>query len=236
MADAATATEKDLLLSHGAHEIRNPVAVITGWVGMLKTERLGPLTDLQRGAIEHIATSTAKLAVLADEMSHVSRLLVANIPITRTRVELASLIAGEAPSVPPVLDRNVSIQVIDDAPGLAVNGDAAKLRTVFNSLMFAYRREIVTSDELCVALDRVAGPEPAIRVTIGGADRIGELRRVPFSEMVPLVENRGGVGMRLTIARFLIEAHGGQVFSKTTPGDTPRSVLILGAVVILPEA
>jgi signal transduction histidine kinase len=237
MADAATATEKDPLLSHGAHEIRNPVAVILGYVRMLATERLGPLTDLQRKAVGDMATSTAKLAVLADEMSHLSRLQAGGVKMTRARVELAQLIAAEVPSVPPLPDREVGIRVIDNAPGAAVNGDAAKLRTVFNSLLFSYRRELVTSDELCVAIDRVAGEKPATRVTLGGADRIEELRLVPFSELVPLVEFRGGIGFKLSIARYLIEAHGGRILSKMDPGITPHGPpLLAGAALILPEA
>ena len=47
MADAAPAKEKkDLLLSHGAHEIRNPVAVILGYVRILTSERTGQLTEM----------------------------------------------------------------------------------------------------------------------------------------------------------------------------------------------
>ena len=61
MADAATAPEKkDLLFSQGAHEIRNPISVILGYVRMLASERLGPLTDAQRKAVEEIGNSTGK--------------------------------------------------------------------------------------------------------------------------------------------------------------------------------
>jgi len=44
------------------------------------------------------------------------------------------------------------------------------------------------------------------------------------------------VGYKLTIARHVIEAHGGRVFSRTEPGDTPKSVLNIAAVVVLPSA
>jgi signal transduction histidine kinase len=54
--------------------------------------------------------------------------------------------------------------------------------------------------------------------------------------LIPLVELRGGVGYKLTIARHVIEAHGGRVFSRTEAGDFPRSVLNIGAVVVLPSA
>jgi signal transduction histidine kinase len=53
MADAAPAKEKkDLLLSHGAHEIRNPVAVILGYVRILTSERTGQLTEMQHKVLK----------------------------------------------------------------------------------------------------------------------------------------------------------------------------------------
>jgi signal transduction histidine kinase len=237
MADAATAAEKDPLLSHGAHEIRNPVAVILGYVRMLRTERLGPLTDLQRKALADVDTSTARLAALAEEMSLLARMLAGSIKFARARIELATLIATEIPSVGPALERDVGIRVIDNSPGAAVNGDAKTLREAFNGLMFSHRRELFTSDELCIAIDHVpGGNQPPIRVTIGGADRIEELRRLPTSDLSDLVEFRGGVGYRLSIARQVIEAHGGRIFSRTEPSTTLKSVQIIGAVVFLPEA
>lgn len=238
MADAATAKEKkDLLLSHGAHEIRNPVAVILGYVRILTSERTGPLTEMQHKVLNDVAASTAKLAVLAEDMSLLARLLAGGTPFARTRVGLSALIAAQIPSVGPGLERHVAINLIDNAPTAAVNGDTQRLGETFNSLMFAQRRELFTCDELCVAIDPVPGnEEPTVRVTIGGADRIEDLRRLPPSELIPLVELRGGVGYKLTIARHVIEAHGGRVFSRTEAGGTPRSVLNVGAVVVLPSA
>lgn len=237
MVDAATATEKERYLSFAAHEVRNSAAVILGWVRMVTGERLGPLTDSQRKAVEEIANAAAKLAAVTEQMSDLSRLLVVGPKLVRASVELPSLIAAEVASVPSLPDREVSIRVIDNAPGATVNGDAAKLRTAFNSLMFSHRREVVSSEELCVAIDRGSGHDQRLlRVTMGGSDRIEELRRLPVSELVPLVEFRGGVGFTLSIARCTIEGHGGQVFSTIEPGVTADSPIIHGAAVILPEA
>ena len=238
MADAATQTEKkDALLSQGAHEVRNAISVILGYGRMLSSERLGPVTDSQRKAAAEIVNSAAKLKILADEMSQLSRLLAGGTTLTRTRVELAPLITAQIPSVPPALAADIGIRMIDDAPAAAVNGDAGLLGQALNALMFAHRRELVTSNELCVALDRMRGADqPAIRVTIGGADRLAEVRRLLPSELEPQVELRGGVGFKLSIARHVIERHGGRSLSRTEPGGTrDAQPTLVGAVVILPE-
>ena len=94
MADAATAPEKkDLLLSQGAHEIRNPISVILGYVRMLASERLGPLTDAQRKAVEEIEpTGVVGIVTRCRRWPGCSR--GGNC---RPRAELAALIAVEIP-------------------------------------------------------------------------------------------------------------------------------------------
>ena len=160
-------------MAQGAHEIRNPAAVILGYVPMLLGERLGSLNDSQRKVVGEIGKSAAKLAELAREMSFLARLMEEGHRFQRVPVELGALIKAEIPEVAPALEREVGIHLIDQAPAFTLNGDPGKLREAFNSLMYNHRRELVTSDELCVAIDRVAGAQPAaVRVTIGGVDRL----------------------------------------------------------------
>jgi signal transduction histidine kinase len=237
MTDPAKETEKkDALLSQGAHEVRNAIAIILGYARML--DRLGPVNDSQQKAAGEIVKSAGKLKILADEMSQLSRLIAGGTTLTRTRVEIAPLIAAQIPFVPPALDGDINIRVIDNAPAAAIDGDAKLLGQALNALMFAHRRELFTGNELCVAIDRVTGgDQPGIRVTIGGADRLAEVRQLPPAELEPLVELRGGVGFKLSLARHLIERHGGLTGSKTDPPPFPDAQpTLIGAVVILPEA
>jgi len=236
MAEAVTsAPRKNLLLRIGVHECRTPLSVILGYSSMLLSGKTGELTDMQRHVLEELRKSTAKLAGLCDEMNDLSLLEVGSVKFNRRPIDLSALIVQEIPAVAPALDREVTIRLIDHSPAVTVNGDLEWLKTTFNSLMFSHRRELVSVDELCVAIDRIGGNPPAIRVTIAGVDRVDSLRRVPELELEPLVELRGGMGYRLSIARKVIEGHGGRICSQIDPDSTEASVRVLGAVVILPE-
>jgi signal transduction histidine kinase len=204
---------------------------------MLQTGRAGDLTDMQRKMLEEMEKSTARLHGVVEEMNELSQLEAGRATFNLAAVDLGALIAQEISAVAPAAERDVTIRLIDQSPAVTVNGDLTSLRKTFNSLMFSHRRELVTSDELCVAIDRVIGANPpTVRVTIGGADLIDELRRFPESKLDPLVEFRSGLGYRLSIARKVIEGHGGRIFSKTEPGPNPDSPKTQGAVIILPEA
>ena len=95
-------------------------------------------------------------------------------------VDLGALIEGELDSLPAMPDRDVQVTVQNEAPGAGVHGDPVKLRDALHSLLVAHRRELVTSDELRVCVERTTqNGSRTLRVTIGGADRIEDLRQVP---------------------------------------------------------
>ena len=78
---------------------------------------------------------------------------------------------------------------------------------------------------------------PAVRITMAGSDPIKQRLKPAPSELAPFVEYRGGIGYSLALARQVVLAHGGQVFSKLEPPKAPSSMpVVQGAVLVLPEA
>jgi signal transduction histidine kinase len=231
MAETVTpARKKDPLLSLGVHEFRTPVTVISGYLRMLMSQRTGTLTDGQRKMLEEMEKSTARLSGLIAEMSELSELEAGGATFNRGVVDLAALIEGDLDSLPPLPDREVQVTLRDEAPGARVEGDPVRLRGALRSLLIAHRRELVTSDELRVCVERATqNGSRLLRVTIAGADRIEDLRQVPAEQLSTFEEFRGGVGFTLPIACRIVAAHDGQLWS---PPENPRA----GAVLFFPEA
>jgi hypothetical protein len=231
MAEAGTsAPSKDRLLSLGVHEFRTPVTVISGYLRMLLTGRTGELTDGQRKMLQEMEKSTARLSALIAEMSDLSGLEGGGATFNLGSVDLGTLVESEVASLPPLPDREVRVAFRNQAPGATVHGDPVRLRTAMVSLLIAHRRELVTSDELCVWLRRVTRDGAAmLQVTIGGADRIAALENAAATDLTAFEEFRGGVGFTLPIARRIVHAHQGQLWS---PAESVRA----GAVLFLPEA
>jgi signal transduction histidine kinase len=231
MGDAGSSPPaKDRLLSLGVHEFRTPVTVISGYLRMLMTGRTGELTEGQRKMLQEMEKSTARLSALIAEMSDLSALEAGGATFNLGSVDLGSLIEQEIAALPPLPDREVRVVLSNQAPGATVRGDAVRLRTAVQSLLIAHRRELVTSDELCVWLRRTTVDGRAmLQVTIGGADRVDALQEVDPSDLTIFEEFRGGVGFTLPIARRIVHAHQGQLWS---PAENSKGA----AVVYFPEA
>jgi signal transduction histidine kinase len=236
MPEAAIPPAKDALLSQGAHEVRNPTAVILGYLRMLTSGRFGPITDGQRKIMGEMAVSATRLAVLADQMSLLAQMVAGGAKFDSARVDLGALIATEIPAVHALQDRVVEIKLTNQAGAVAVTGDPRRLRQAFHALIFAHRRE--AGDELCVFLERATlQGRPAVRITFAASDQIAAVRALAPSELSPFVAYRGGIGYSLALAQQVILTHGGELFCKVEPPRSAESVpVVLGAVVLLPEA
>ena len=194
------------------------------------TGRTGPLTDLQRKMLEEMERSTTRLSGLIAEMSELSLLESGGVALDPGSVDIAGLIETGLPSLAPLPDREVNVRVDDQAPGARVHGDPARLRTALMSLVIAHRRELVTCAELCVRIRRVRHDGRAmLQVTIAGSDRIDAVQDLAPAELTAFEEFRGGVGFILPIARWIVQAHGGELWS---PAESARAA----AVLLLPEA
>jgi signal transduction histidine kinase len=206
------------LLSLTVHELRSPLTVVAGYIRLLLKDRAGPLADQQRRLLEEAEKSCARLSMLLAEMSELSQLEAGTAPFNRSALDLPSLLADVIGGLPGLPDRPVSVELHADAVK-AVNGDAVRLKTALTSILVALRRELVASNRLTVHVEPVAdGGQPSLRITIGEAVRIAQLRTLGPSDLTTFDEWRGGNGLGLANARRILDAHGGRVWSAADDG------------------
>jgi signal transduction histidine kinase len=215
------------LLSLTAHELRTPMTVVSGYVRMLLRERAGPVPEQQRRLLEEIERSCARLAAIVSEVSDLSALEGGTASFNRGTVDLRCLLIEAVDGLPNMPDREIRVELATGEGPALVQGDATRLRAAFTSVIAALRREQVTSDRLLVR-ERVRdnGGGPLYWIAMGDEAQIAELSGTSGSHLTTFDEWRGGSGLSLPIARRIINAHGGTIWS---PVERTKS----GAVVAL---
>jgi signal transduction histidine kinase len=217
------------LLSLSVHEFRTPITVVAGYIRMLLKDRAGPLSDQQRRLLEEAEKSCARLSGLVAEMSDLATLEAGTGTFNRTAVDLGALLNETIANLPEVPDRDVRVELSTCGSEATVDGDPARLRTAFTSLLTALRRELVTSDKLFVRQrTRQHGGRAVSWIAFGDSSQIIRLADAEPSSLETFDEWRGGCGLSLTIARRVIGAHDGRVWSA---GEDTKA----GAVVMLPH-
>ncbi len=206
--------------SLAAHELRTPVSVISGYLRMLLQDQAGPLTEQQRRILEGAASSCTRIAMLLAEMSELEKFESGDVVVPDTPVDLASLVADVSGRLHEGDDRGVRLEVRTASP-VTVQGDPVRLTAALHVLVLAALR--AHSGPGVVVVECGAAPDTApgwAIVTIGDEAIDRAALSAVHAAQAPFDEWPGGLGLGLSVARRVIEAHGGSVWS-TPPGARP---------------
>ncbi|HEX5473909.1 MAG TPA: HAMP domain-containing sensor histidine kinase [Vicinamibacterales bacterium] len=211
------------LLSLSVHEFRSPLTVVGGYLRMLLKESAGPLGTSQRRLLEEAERGCGRLSALLVEISDLANLEGDKATFNRQPTDLRSVLKETVAQLPPLPDREVRIEMtLADGPA-ALTGDPTRLRTALGAVLMALRRELVTSDCLLVREAANGGPA-ACDLRIGDPDTL-EAIEAEREDLPVFDEWRGGCGLSLPVARRVIEAHGGRIWS--APGGRRAGARIL---------
>lgn len=235
---------KDEFLMTLSHELRTPMTAILGWSRLLPTMMpvAGGEDALFRDAISSIATNATLQARLIDDILDVSRIVSGKLRLTPEGIEVSRLIMNAIDSVGPTAEaKNITITTTL-APALgAIVVDGTRIQQVIwnlltNALKFTPRHGSVT----------LAARRTASQLQISVADS-GEgidpqfLAHVfePFRQAEsPSTRTHGGLGLGLSIVRYIAEAHGGSISAQSEgrgKGATFTLMLPIRAVAITDE-
>ena len=228
------ATEKELL-ANVAHELRTPLT------------RIGVALDLAsegdaeaaRAALAEIAVDVSELETIVDDILTAMRFELASarapaqLPLRRARIpagEIATAAADRLRARHP--ERPLELDIPDDLP--AIDVDPVLLRRVIDNLVEnAHKYTPDASSPIQLAVRRDAG-EVILEVADRGigipADDLPRIFTAFFRGERSRSRETGGVGLGLTLARRIVEAHGGTIDVTSTPnvGTTVRVAIPVG--------
>ena len=205
------------------HELRTPAGVVGGYLRMLQGDGADPLSERQLKMISEAEKSCARLVAIVAEMSELSKLEAGLIKLGRQPIDLFPLVEDVANGVHESQDRGVRIEVGGSAGGAMLEGDQTRLRQAFSAIIKAIVREQAATCTVVVDRrhDRSGGSSSAVIVIAES----GSVHTAYESAPAPFDEKRGGLGLSLPLARFVIEAHGGRLTS-------PSGASVRGAAVV----
>ncbi len=204
---------KDEFLATLSHELRTPLNAILGWAQMLRMTELEPATAAR--AYETIERNARAQAQLIADLLDVSRIITGKLRLELGTVDLEGVIAAVLDTLRPALDaKRIALSVDLDRRAGAVRGDADRLQQVIWNLLSNAIKFTPQGGWVGVAL-APAGGGVEIRVRDSGAGIRPEFLPYVFDRFrqadSATTRSHGGLGLGLSIARHLVELHGGTI-------------------------
>jgi signal transduction histidine kinase/ActR/RegA family two-component response regulator len=202
---------KDEFLAMLGHELRNPLAPILTALDLMNLHA-GDTFTRERTII---ARQVQHVVRLVDDLLDVSRITRGKIHLQKDRVEVSDVIAKSVEMASPLFEQRFQ-QLTLSVPtaGLTVVGDQARLAQAMANLLTNAAKYTEPKGKIEVSAG-VEGGEVCIRVRDSGIGIAPEMLPVLFNLFVQskgsIDRAQGGLGIGLTIARRLVELHGGTI-------------------------
>ena len=211
---------KDRMLATVSHELRTPLTSILGWATLLRSH--GADAETTQLALASIEQSARLQSRLVEDLIVVSKAAAGKLRIDLSDIDLRDVLEASLETMRPAAEAkgvllSTSIHVAD----LRMSGDAARLQQVFWNLLSNAVRFTPAGGKIDLSVSRDNG-SVLVRVTDTGAGIEREfLAHVfePFAQESESGQSLGGLGLGLSIARRLVELHGGTITAASDGRD-----------------
>jgi signal transduction histidine kinase len=204
---------KDDFLASLSHELRTPLNAILGYSRMLRTGTMAD--DRRHKAIETIERNATSLTQIVEDVLDVSRIVSGKIRLNVASVDLRQIVRNALDVILPAAEgKGVTVETMLEPDAVTVAGDAERLQQVFWNLLSNAVKFTERGGAVRVRLARGAA-DVDISVSDTGVGISPQFlphvfERFRQADAGPARE-RGGLGIGLSIARQLVEMHGGTI-------------------------
>ena len=212
-AAALARRRQDEFLAMLAHELRNPLAPIRGAAALLvRVDSTDPMLPLIRKVIQR---QVEHMARLIDDLLDVSRVTQGKVTLQRQPTAVTEFVDHAVETCRELIDaRHQQLTLDIPVTPLYVDGDPVRLAQILGNLLHNASKYTQAGGAITVSVQRHRDTV-VIRVTDNGVGILAELLPHIFELFTQddrsLSRTETGLGIGLTVARSMVELHGGTV-------------------------
>ncbi len=225
----------DEVIASIAQELRTPMSSIMGYTDLLLRESIGILGSLQRKFLQRVKANTERMGALLDDLIRITALDTGRLSLEPEKVDVMYAIEEAVMNVANQYREKglvLRMALADGLPALTADRDAL-LQMIGHLLSNAALASPVEGEVHMMATARrdtlpVNGGNTetdclyfTVRDTGSGIDP-SDFDRVfarKYRADNPLIEGLGDTGVSLSLAKALIDAHGGRIWLDSAPGS-----------------
>ncbi len=222
---------KSEFLAHMSHELRTPLNVIIGFSELLVDEVPGNINEEQKHCLGDILDSGKHLLNLINDILDLAKIESGKMELNLRNISLANILESLRSEMMPIMAPRKQSLEIHIAGGLTpAHADKAKVRQVLLNLLSNATKFTPDGGRIRVevAQDGVWCQVSVIDDGIGIEKKNQQKIFEEFCQIEsPLTDGKNGTGLGLTIAKQIVEKHGGQIWLESEYGKGSRFIFTL---------
>jgi len=217
----AAAGLKDAFLATLSHELRTPLTAISGWAHLLQRGKLSPEDTVR--AVDTIIRNADAQAQVIDELLDASNIITGKFHLDLQPFDLGDAVEAAILAITPAARaKRIRVELTRSPAGAGFIGDRERVQQVFWNLLSNAIKFTNEDGEVRARVERVDAEVQVIVSDTGVGIEPHFLPRVfdRFTQDDSSSTRRArGLGLGLSIARQLVEMHGGTMEARSAgPG------------------
>ena len=225
-ADRLEQMKKDFI-AISSHELRTPLGLILGHATFLREV----IDEAHHEQLDTIIRSGAKLKEIIENMSNVDNFQSGAARLRMRKFSLITLLKDAVLAHQALADgKQITLHIDIQAPELLIEGDAAKLAIVVNNLLKNAITFTSTGGHVFVVAEQIPGYIKVSVVDDGIGIQPEDIEHVfeRFYQVEShLTRQHGGMGLGLSVAKVMVEMHGGEIWAESIPEKGSRFSFML---------
>src|SRR5271166_471406 len=212
---------KDEFLATLSHELRTPLNGILGWSHIMRQDNAN--AEVIAEGLEVIERSARAQSEIIEDLLDMSRIISGKVRLDVQRLDLSAIVQSAVETARPAAEaKGIRLQSITDPlNGVVVSGDVNRLQQVLWNLLSNAVKFTPKGGRVQVLLERI-NSHLEISVIDTGEGIKPEFLPFVFDRFrqadASTTRRHGGLGLGLSIAKQLVEMHGGSIRAKS-PGE-----------------
>jgi signal transduction histidine kinase/CheY-like chemotaxis protein len=218
---------KSMFLSHVSHELRTPLTAVKGFVENMLHRLSGPLTPKQEKDLTRVEVNADRLIRMIANLLDQSRIQFGKIEVSAEAIGLRDFVEDLLEQLRPLaVEKKQQLEICARDQELVAWADRDKLAQIVTNLVenaikytpqegritVELSRDGPTYAKVSVSDDGVGIPEEALTKLFDPFFRVREAGRLPTK----------GLGLGLSITKYLVELHGGTLSVTSELGKGSR--------------
>lgn len=213
---------KSEFLATLSHELRTPLNAVLGASELLVEGLFGQLNEKQTEYVRDIHESGTHLLSLINDVLDLSKVEAGKLDLRPSHFDLRSLMESSAAVVRErATGKNLDFNLVPPPEEVVVEADERKIKQIVYNLLSNAVKFTPENGRVVFRAHR-EGNEVIFAVEDNGPGIPEEFQEHIFEEFVQAPGNQEGTGLGLTLARRLVELHGGRIWLESEAGQGSR--------------